>query len=201
MPGIKSLSRQQKWSLFDDHVQHDRRPTSKIDLRARSICVWFCISRHEDMAALQPSSDVSMMTVISLCVILHLKRHACVIISMQYNFLYDLPTHLQAWRRTSWRGLANLCLFWCNLCVWFCISKDMLVWLSLCSTIFCMIYLLTCKAWRTSRRGLTNLCLFWCNMFLISHILPITKATRIRYSSSLACNKGDVGSLIVVCCP
>jgi hypothetical protein len=32
MPGIKSLSRQQKWSLFDDHVQQDRRPTSKIDL-------------------------------------------------------------------------------------------------------------------------------------------------------------------------
>jgi hypothetical protein len=24
MPGIKSLSRQQKWSLFDDHVQQDR---------------------------------------------------------------------------------------------------------------------------------------------------------------------------------
>jgi hypothetical protein len=34
--------------------------------------------------------------VISVCVILHLKRHACVIISVQYNFLYDLPTHLQS---------------------------------------------------------------------------------------------------------
>jgi hypothetical protein len=32
MPGIKSLSRQQKWSLFDDHVQQDRRPASKIDV-------------------------------------------------------------------------------------------------------------------------------------------------------------------------
>jgi hypothetical protein len=30
-----------------------------------------------------------------VCVILHLKRHAFVIISVQYNFLYDLPTHLQ----------------------------------------------------------------------------------------------------------
>jgi hypothetical protein len=46
MPGIKSLSCQHKWSLFDDHVQQDR-PASKIDL-----CVWFCIYRHEDMAAL-----------------------------------------------------------------------------------------------------------------------------------------------------
>jgi hypothetical protein len=34
-----------------------------------------------------------MMNVICVCVILHLKRHACVIISVQYNFLYDLPTH------------------------------------------------------------------------------------------------------------
>jgi hypothetical protein len=37
-----------------------------------------------------------MMIVIYVCVILHLKRHAFVIISMQYNFLYDLPTHLQS---------------------------------------------------------------------------------------------------------
>jgi hypothetical protein len=37
-----------------------------------------------------------MMTVIYVCVILRLKIHACVIISVQYNFLYDLPTHLQA---------------------------------------------------------------------------------------------------------
>jgi hypothetical protein len=33
--------------------------------------------------------------VICVCVILHLKRHACVSIFVQYNFLYDLPTHLQ----------------------------------------------------------------------------------------------------------
>jgi hypothetical protein len=37
-----------------------------------------------------------MMIVICVCVILHLKRHAFVIISVQYNFLYDLPTHLQS---------------------------------------------------------------------------------------------------------
>jgi hypothetical protein len=78
---ISSLSHQQKWSLFNDHVQHDRRLASNIDLRARSmcvcvilhisswryghivilfwcinddynLCVWFCISCHEDMAAL-----------------------------------------------------------------------------------------------------------------------------------------------------
>jgi hypothetical protein len=35
-----------------------------------------------------------MMIVISVCVILHLKTHAFVIISVQYNFFYDLPTHL-----------------------------------------------------------------------------------------------------------
>jgi hypothetical protein len=51
------------------------------------------------------------MIVICVFVILHLKRHACVIISVQYNFLYDLPTHLQAGRRRSRLGLANLCLF------------------------------------------------------------------------------------------
>jgi hypothetical protein len=75
-------SHQQRWSLFNDHVQQDWRPASKIDdLRAWSMCVcdfaylvmkiwphrnlvlmyqlwlssvgvWFCISRHEDMAAL-----------------------------------------------------------------------------------------------------------------------------------------------------
>jgi hypothetical protein len=39
----------------------------------------------------------------NMCVILHLKRHACVIICVQSNFLYDLPTHLQAWRRNSRR--------------------------------------------------------------------------------------------------
>jgi hypothetical protein len=38
-------SHQQRWSLFDDHVQQDRRPGSKIDdLRARSMCV--CVILH-----------------------------------------------------------------------------------------------------------------------------------------------------------
>jgi hypothetical protein len=46
-PGINSLSHQQRWSLFNDHVQQDRRPASKID-----VCLWFCISRHDDMAEL-----------------------------------------------------------------------------------------------------------------------------------------------------
>jgi hypothetical protein len=31
-PGISSLSHQQRWSLFNDHVQQDRRPASKIDV-------------------------------------------------------------------------------------------------------------------------------------------------------------------------
>jgi hypothetical protein len=39
------------------------RPTSKID-----VCVWFCISHQKNMAC----SDVSMMTVICVCVILHI---------------------------------------------------------------------------------------------------------------------------------
>jgi hypothetical protein len=34
--------------------------------------------------------------VMCVYVILHLKRHACVIISVHYNFLYGLPTHLQS---------------------------------------------------------------------------------------------------------
>jgi hypothetical protein len=38
-PGISSLSHQQKWSLFDEHIQQDRRPARKIDLQARSMCV------------------------------------------------------------------------------------------------------------------------------------------------------------------
>jgi hypothetical protein len=167
---------------------------SKIDdLRARSTCEQdrsVCVILH--ISSWRYGCIVTFFWCINddcnlcvcVCVILHLKRHACVIISVQYNSLYDLPTHLQAWRRTSWRGLANPCLFWCNLCVWFCISRDMLVWLSLCSTIFCMIYLLTCKAWRTSRRGLANSSLFWCNLF-----------------AYLAHNKGDAGSLVLVSCP
>jgi protein tyrosine phosphatase len=40
--------------------------------------------------------------VICVCVvILHLKRHACVIISVQYNFLYDLSTHLQSLKKKA----------------------------------------------------------------------------------------------------
>jgi hypothetical protein len=70
--------------------EQDRRPASKID-----VCVWFCISHHEDMAALQPCSDVSMMTVICACVILHI---------------------------SPWRYGRIVTLFWCinddcNLCV------------------------------------------------------------------------------------
>jgi hypothetical protein len=38
-PIIISLSHQQKWSLFNVHVQQDRRPATKIDLRARSMGV------------------------------------------------------------------------------------------------------------------------------------------------------------------
>jgi hypothetical protein len=34
--------------------------------------------------------------VICVRVIIHIKRHACVIIYVQYNFLYDLPAHLQS---------------------------------------------------------------------------------------------------------
>jgi hypothetical protein len=131
-------------------------------------CVCVCVILH--ISSRRYGRIVTLFLCINddrnLCVILHLKRHACVIISVQYNFLYDLPTHLQAWR-ISHRGLANPCLFWCNLCVcvWFCISRVMLVWLSLWSTIYFMIYLLTCKA---------------CNLFIFSHILLITKAARVH---------------------
>jgi hypothetical protein len=70
---------------------------------------------------------------------------------------------------SSWRYGRIVTLFWCinndcNLCVWFCISRDMLVWLSLCSTIFCMIYLLTCKHEEEQADGGWLICLFWCNM-------------------------------------
>jgi hypothetical protein len=60
-------------------------------------------------------------------------------------------TSLNILHISSWRYGLIVTLFWCinddwNMCVWFCISRNMLLWLSLCSTIFCMIYLLTCKA-------------------------------------------------------
>jgi hypothetical protein len=82
----------------------------------------------------------------------------CNLVLMYQWWLYSVCVilHIASW----WYGRI-VTLFWCinddyNLCVWFCISRDMLLWLSLCSTIFCMIYLLTCKAWRTRRRGLAK---------------------------------------------
>jgi hypothetical protein len=47
-----------------------------------------------------------MMTIICVYVIFHLKRHAFVIITVQYIFLYDLPTHLQSLKSNS-NSLAN----------------------------------------------------------------------------------------------
>jgi hypothetical protein len=46
------------------------------------------------------------MTVIRVCVILHLKRHAFVITSVQYNFFMIYLLTCKAWR-TSRRGLAK----------------------------------------------------------------------------------------------
>ena len=80
--------------------------------------------------------------------------------------------------------------FWCinddcNMCVWFCISRDMLVWLSVCSTIFCMIYLLTCKHEKEQAdRG-------WLIRVSFDVICVCDFA-------SLANNKGDAGWLIIV---
>jgi hypothetical protein len=72
-PGINSLSHQQGWSLFNDHVQQDRRHASNIDdLRARSMCVYdfaYLIMKiwpHCNLVL------ISMMTVICLFVILHI---------------------------------------------------------------------------------------------------------------------------------
>jgi hypothetical protein len=128
--GINSLSHQQRWSLFYDHVQQDRRPTSKIDdLRARSMCVcvilhisswrygrivtlfwcinddchlFVCVCVILHIASWRYGHIATLFWCINddcnlcVCVILHLKRHAFVIISVQYNVLYDLPTHLQS---------------------------------------------------------------------------------------------------------
>jgi hypothetical protein len=116
------------------------------------VCVRFCILCHEDMAALSPCFDVSLMTIISVCVCDFAPQETC-----------------------------------------FCDC--------LCTVQFFMIYLIICKAWRTSWQGLANPCLFWCNLFVISHILPITKTTLVHWSSSLARNKGDIGSLIIISCP
>jgi hypothetical protein len=60
--------------------------------------IYLLTCKHEEEQAdwgwlIRVSFDVISVCV---CVILHLKRHACVIISVQYNFLYDLPTHLQS---------------------------------------------------------------------------------------------------------
>jgi hypothetical protein len=117
------------------------------------VCVWFCISRD-------------ILVWLSLC-------------STIFCMIYLLTCkHEEEQADRGWLICVSFDVI--CVCVWFCISRDMLVWFSLCSTIFFMIYLLTCKAWRTSRRGLANPCLFWCNMFLISHIFPITKVTRVR---------------------
>jgi hypothetical protein len=61
--------------------------------------------------------------VIYVCVILHFKRHACVIISVQYNFynfLYDLPTHLQAEQQADGGWLIRVSFD--VICLWFRIS-------------------------------------------------------------------------------
>jgi hypothetical protein len=88
-----------------------------------------------------------------VCGILHISswRYGRIVtlfgcINDDYNLHVCVILHI-----ASWRYDRIVTLFWCindvcNLCVWFCISRDMLLWLSLCSTIFCMIYLLTCKA-------------------------------------------------------
>jgi hypothetical protein len=67
------------------------------------------------------------------------------------------------------------------VCVWFCILKDMLVWLSVCSTIFCMIYLLTCKNEEEQADGgwLIRVSFDVICVCVISHILPITKAALV----------------------
>jgi hypothetical protein len=57
----------------------------------------------------------------------------------------------------SWRYGRIVTLFWCinndcNLCVCDFASQETFVIISV-QYIFCMIYLLTCKAWRTSRWG------------------------------------------------
>jgi hypothetical protein len=93
------------WSISRHEEQaegeQDRRPASKIILRARTICVYdfacpiiiilpttmLCPSTcgrllQAKIRVEHDHCDVLMMTAIYVCVILHLKRHACVIISM-----------------------------------------------------------------------------------------------------------------------
>jgi hypothetical protein len=70
---------------------------------------------------------------------------------------------------SSWRYGHIVTLVWCinddcNLCVWFCISRDMLVWLSLCSRIFCTVYLLICKHEEEQADGGRLIRLLWCNL-------------------------------------
>jgi hypothetical protein len=117
------------------------------------VCVWFCISRD-------------MIVWLSLC-------------STIFCMIYLLTCKYEE-EQANGGWLIRVSFDVISLCVWFCISRDILVWLSLCSTMFCIIYLPTCKAWRTSRRGLVNPCLLCCNLPVISHILPITKATWVR---------------------
>jgi hypothetical protein len=59
--------------------------------------IYLLTCKHEEQANRGWLICVSF-DVICVCVsvILHLKRHACVILSVQYNFLYDLPTDLQS---------------------------------------------------------------------------------------------------------
>jgi hypothetical protein len=56
-----------------------------------------------------------MMTVICVCVILHPKRLACVIIFVQYIFCMIYLLTCKHEEEQTDRGLANPHLFWCNL--------------------------------------------------------------------------------------
>jgi hypothetical protein len=139
--GINSLSHQQRWSLFYDHVQQDRRPTSKIDdLRARSMCV--CVILHIS------SWRYGRIVTLFWCINDDCHLFVCVCVWFCISRHEDMAT-LQPCSDVSMMIVISVC-------VWFCILRDMLLWLSLCSIMFCMIYLLTCKAWRTSQRGLAK---------------------------------------------
>jgi hypothetical protein len=54
----------------------------------------------DDLFGIRPVEPTSRFLA-TVCAILHLKRHAFVFISVHYNFLNDLPTHLQSLKNKS----------------------------------------------------------------------------------------------------
>jgi hypothetical protein len=121
--GISSLSHQQKWSLFHDHVQQYQRPTSKID-----VCVIFHISswRYGRIVTL----FLCIKDYYNLCVHDFASQETCFcdyLCAVQFFvwFTYSLATPaVQDFRNQIWQTLGDVLsrVSFDVICSWFRIS-------------------------------------------------------------------------------